>query len=208
METGQTEKFHAGSSPRAWGILLAFDPETHATRFIPTCVGNTPSWRSPSVAATVHPHVRGEYLRSSPWRGRRVGSSPRAWGILWESAAPWYAIRFIPTCVGNTERVRHTLADACGSSPRAWGIRSDATFQHLLCRFIPTCVGNTCPATASSGIPTVHPHVRGEYNVYVETVFHSSGSSPRAWGIRQCGHSPPCSVRFIPTCVGNTTSRR
>ena len=51
----------AGSSPRAWGILLHAVVKFLVGRFIPTCVGNTGSHASMKRAMAVHPHVRGEY---------------------------------------------------------------------------------------------------------------------------------------------------
>ena len=71
-----------GSSPRAWGILTDHIVTLVASRFIPTCVGNTIFGVIPPIITPVHPHVRGEY--TAPWPPRRPdgGSSPRAWGIL------------------------------------------------------------------------------------------------------------------------------
>ena len=51
----------------------------------------------------------------------------------------------------------------------------------------------------------VHPHVCGELSRSVLGVPLTSGSSPRVWGTR---HTMPLSypfLRFIPTCVGNST---
>ena len=50
-----------GPSPRAWGIHRRGHAQRGPRRSIPTCVGNTRSWRMTSTTATVHPHVRGEY---------------------------------------------------------------------------------------------------------------------------------------------------
>ena len=142
---GLEDKFIAffGSSPRAWGILQQVLRWPKVLRFIPTCVGNTFPTSAADWPCTVHPHVRGEYASPDPRPCVQNGSSPRAWGILWESAAPWYAIRFIPTCVGNTPSWRSPSVAATvhphvrgeylrsspsrgrrvGSSPRAWGIQ-------------------------------------------------------------------------------------
>ena len=194
-----------GSSPRAWGTLFQVTkvrscspvhPHVRgehasyplsppmATRFIPTCVGNTAT----SLALLA----------------RRVGSSPRAWGTLRESGrtteatsvhphvrgehGTTYALqdvvsRFIPTCVGNTRSISFSLLPDSGSSPRAWGTRDPQIRTCCLCtvhphvrgehvstpeilcielRFIPTCVGNT--------------------NIRDNRIGSLSGSSPRAWG--------------------------
>ena len=173
----------AGSSPRAWGILRARRQIYCIFRFIPTCVGNTPAGLALAKSPAVHPHVRGEYLSDVRSGLAMHGSSPRAWGILWESAAPWYAIRFIPTCVGNTvpgnrderldpvhphvrgEYLRSSPSRGrrVGSSPRAWGIRPARYRCPVPDRFIPTCVGNTRCSSKRCKAKAVHPHVRGEY---------------------------------------------
>ena len=78
-----------GSSPRVWGILFWQPAALFDFRFIPTCVGNTRSPRTPIHRATVHPHVCGEYMLVS--------------------SQPFTSGRFIPTCVGNTgQRRPHT----------------------------------------------------------------------------------------------------
>ena len=135
-------KLNPGSSPRAWGIRFHQRHLRIPSRFIPTCVGNTPRRARQKVKCSVHPHVRGEYytrLRAIIWM---LGSSPRAWGILRQTSHELQTIRFIPTCVGNTEsaggrgfplsvhpHVRGEYAATAlsnfslsGSSPRAWGI--------------------------------------------------------------------------------------
>ena len=91
-----------GSSPRAWGIRPARHGPAAGRRFIPTCVGNTAGRKKRCGGATVHPHVRGEYVMRAITHYFAAGSSPRAWGI--RGAAQQYGMsqRFIPTCVGNT----------------------------------------------------------------------------------------------------------
>ena len=95
-----------GSSPRAWGIHTHPASATVATRFIPTCVGNTYKGCIPARFASVHPHVRGEYMFSTTDLECSPGSSPRAWGIPFSSCSLAFCSRFIPTCVGNTSRFR------------------------------------------------------------------------------------------------------
>ena len=152
-----------GSSPRAWGIQVPQPGPGTPLRFIPTCVGNTATSSSRWLIASVHPHVRGEY------------------------------VFFTAFAVG-----------ACGSSPRAWGIPRPPDHRPGPRRFIPTCVGNTPVNKGGTGATTVHPHVRGEYSAVAFLSADSSGSSPRAWGIRRYHLVLPFTIRFIPTCVGNT----
>ena len=91
-----------------------------------------------------------------------------------------------------------------GSSPRAWGILLYYQDKGGGARFIPTCVGYTCGC--GPGVPplSVHPHVRGVYQMENKKLDVDSGSSPRAWGIRSTGSRFPRPFRFIPTCVGYT----
>ncbi len=70
-----------GSSPRAWGALVARRVPQHRVRFIPTCVGSASSAPASAACPSVHPHVRGERQRPEP-----VGE---------------VGFRFIPTCVGS-----------------------------------------------------------------------------------------------------------
>ena len=156
-------------------------------RFIPTCVGNTGCPPQRTGAASVHPHVRGEYLSSMSWVLTLFGSSPRAWGIQPSTEGGPGTARFIPTCVGNTEERPASTEDGKGSSPRAWGIPRPWCRKRPSGRFIPTCVGNTeeRPASTEDG----------------------KGSSPRAWGIPGRGRAVTRWIRFIPTCVGNTAYR-
>ena len=213
-----------GSSPHAWGILAIPPDGAHMARFIPTCVGNTARKERKQGIKSVHPHMRGEYPLAALPPVRTSGSSPHAWGIHslpWPYIRPW---RFIPTCVGNTA-ARPVTRDAPpvhphmrgeylvefteltrkrGSSPHAWGILPGTGITAGGRRFIPTCVGNTVASSRLPAVPTVHPHMRGEYQLGCEGGFENCGSSPHAWGIPFLPSCLPAFLRFIPTCVGNT----
>ena len=54
----------------------------------------------------------------------------------------------------------------------------------------------------------VHPHVRGEDERELDRLVNPGGSPPRAWGRRTTVFSAATEVRFTPTCVGKTPSRR
>ena len=56
-------------------------------------------------------------------------------------------------------------------------------------------------------VPSVHPHVCGEYQNNQSQPSSSSGSPPRVWGIRAGLPLLASENRFTPTCVGNTISR-
>ena len=132
-----------GSSPRVWGTLNGHNCKGSPERFIPTGVGNTNVRHSISRREPVHPHGCGEHWNRHWLKPRRNGSSPRVWGTLMTSVDGIKKTRFIPTGVGNTNRVLILMVQSRGSSPRVWG--TPKIFRSiLLCRrFIPTGVGNT-----------------------------------------------------------------
>ena len=65
-------------------------------------MGNTITRWSTSLAHTVHPHVRGEYIEAETYQAVNYGPSPRAWGIPELAELLAADFRSIPTCVGNT----------------------------------------------------------------------------------------------------------
>ncbi len=141
ISSGSEKLGVTGSSPRVWGTHVIFHPDPSNKRFIPTCVGNTFCSVSVSVSVSVHPHVCGEHGIGTNGMNKKRGSSPRVWGTLSTCQPEFEAIRFIPTCVGNTlarKQQRHLLSvhpHVCGehlilggsfcwidgSSPRVWG---------------------------------------------------------------------------------------
>ena len=146
-----------------WGTLPISALAILKHRFIPTCVGNTGSNYSQCHLKAVHPHVCGEHYAPKHFMYLHFGSSPRVWGTRGECCmyVPW--LRFIPTCVGNTQLGEHTAnmmtvhphvcgehspglytaIPVSGSSPRVWGTLSVYVLNSGIKRFIPTCVGNT-----------------------------------------------------------------
>ena len=172
-----------GSSPRVWGIRVAWRDVDDQARFIPTRVGNTRKSLLKFLHRAVHPHACGEYQRLHIDDFTAHGSSPRVWGIRADSLQYPRVWRFIPTRVGNTRFIPGGGSDlsvhphACGeyvfyfgvvnkypgSSPRVWGILVSIARRADRKRFIPTRVGNTrgsgCPLKSA----TVHPHACGEY---------------------------------------------
>ncbi|VEB41482.1 Domain of uncharacterised function (DUF2825) [Chromobacterium violaceum] len=150
-----------GSSPRAWGTQAGFMPASALHRFIPTCVGNTPSMARRRTSCS--------------------GSSPRAWGTHTERDRPSANQRFIPTCVGNTALHLHThpnttvhptcVGNTASSLMRRdrWSVHPHVRGEH----------NGPCPSPSGSSGSS---HVRGEHaNSPVES-RPFDGSSPRAWG--------------------------
>ncbi len=217
----------AGSSPRTWGTLVVDKALPLLPRFIPTHVGNTDVWRATPQAGPVHPHARGEHAAPNSFSSALTGSSPRTWGTLPRVAGSHRRARFIPTHVGNTSRYKRislgasvhphargehgpqppVLHSESGSSPRTWGTRDTGALGHVAARFIPTHVGNTAAGPISRAPASVHPHARGEHRcASIETSLRS-GSSPRTWGTLRSVASSSIRTRFIPTHVGNTSSK-
>ncbi len=50
----------------------------------------------------------------------------------------------------------------------------------------------------------VHPHVCGEYLIEAASEASTYGSPPRVWGIPVLQTTSLPTIRFTPTCVGNT----
>src|SRR6266487_2797112 len=94
---------------------------------------------------------------------------------------------------------------AGGSSPHAWGTPEGQTIAPCNGRFIPTCVGNTHGRGLTHAALPVHPHMRGEHAFASRRRVSTSGSSPHAWGTRRVPRQRETPLRFIPTCVGNTS---
>ncbi len=214
-----------GSPPRAWGVPLAAFYGGGAPRFTPTCVGSTPMPPLRWSAATVHPHVRGEYSRQPITDASLNGSPPRAWGVRFCAINRINSSRFTPTCVGSTRRRTSATCRAgwftptcvgstmrsmvgafrlLGSPPRAWGVRGVLCPWLCYWRFTPTCVGSTTVSRALEPTLPVHPHVRGEYGWNRDRRPRRRGSPPRAWGVRVVAGGREGCCRFTPTCVGST----
>ena len=152
----------------------------------------------------VHPHLRGDHIPVGFDYTQHSGSSPPAWGPHKSPQGPYGTPRFIPTCVGTTNRghsrackitvhphlrgdhaVTSNQNDLCyGSSPPAWGPPCRPPAPEYRIRFIPTCVGTTVPNSFSQRCDPVHPHLRGDHSLSTVADRHY--------------------LRFIPTCVGTT----
>ena len=156
-----------------------------------------------------------------------AGSSPRLWGTGVSKCQPEVVARFIPTPVGNGlgadsmidpltvhphacgERscLQSRISWIGGSSPRLWGTDHTVNENMLTMRFIPTPVGNGRVGSLCSGLDAVHPHACGERSPSAMNAMSGNGSSPRLWGTVVMSMSAAHAARFIPTPVGNGSSR-
>ena len=177
----------SGSSPHTWGIPVQQLYDGWRKRFIPTYVGHTlPSLPHPSHRP-VHPHIRGAYHPRVGTNRALYGSSPHTWGIqplqIWNGQLN----RFIPTYVGHTRSWSRR-------SGRSWFIPTYVGHTRPAApvpgpaRFIPTYVGHTYSRGNATRRNTVHPHIRGAYQVGAGHLLDAQ--------------------RFIPTYVGHTLDRR
>jgi len=131
----------------------------------------------------VHPHARGEDVRSKKGKLIGGGSPPRTWGRR----------KFI-----NCELKRD------GSPPRTWGRLSWEKKEASPKWFTPTHVGKTSTLLYSLFPSVVHPHARGEDSFAHSHTYDSHGSPPRTWGRRVNFRRDVSRARFTPTHVGKT----
>ena len=109
-----------GSSPRGRGTLAPFVRFTVMRRFIPAWAGNTASFRSDPLLASVHPRVGGEHVHRPDRLIQRIGSSPRGRGTRICPGQSHLPLRFIPAWAGNTRQKRQP-SDVCAVHPRVGG---------------------------------------------------------------------------------------
>ena len=170
-------------------------------------MGNTSARLRCSPRSAVHPHARGEHGPNLCFVRLYSGSSPRAWGTRHRGHAGRARGRFIPTRVGNTYCQGYTERNM-PVHPHARGEHATRSiYSRPLSRFIPTRVGNTLPRTRPARPTTVHPHARGEHLLLAFCLGLVGGSSPRAWGTLGRRHAGTARGRFIPTRVGNTSTK-
>ena len=145
FEFGQNKLLESGTSPHAWGLWRKIRIGERISWFIPTCVGFM-SW----------PLVLAFFI---------CGTSPRAWGLFHTEISSSRCLPVHPHVRGVYETSLSSTNCASGSSPRAWGLYIQGGRPHGPRRFIPTCVGFIFPTPSPFPQETVHPHVRGVYDI-------------------------------------------
>ena len=153
-------------------------------------------------AKSVHPHGRGDNVRTAGSPTPSPGSPPRAWGQCCTHAAAHVRRRFTPTGVGtimylpkrshetavhphgrgDNPVVQIALNRRGGSPPRAWGQFAIGVTLGARMRFTPTGVGTIRYRRHARRPHAVHPHGRGDNSWMGGAVAESLGSPPRAWG--------------------------
>jgi len=91
-----------GPPPRAWGKRQNDWPVPARVRSTPTRVGKTFQRTEFCHWHSVHPHARGENVRSAIARPSSVGPPPRAWGKRLVMSGWPICYRSTPTRVGKT----------------------------------------------------------------------------------------------------------
>ena len=198
----------SGSSPRTWGTGVRSCLTSQQIRFIPTHVGNRSCRQRSCGKSSVHPHARGEQFKAKWAEIKSNGSSPRTWGTGCGASPASAASAVHPHARGEQIIKRRELRAEGGSSPRTWGTAGHARHQPALVRFIPTHVGNRFHPRSGRRAGAVHPHARGEQILARRKSGEYRGSSPRTWGTGRHRASVCTVVRFIPTHVGNRSTRQ
>ena len=211
-----------GSPPRAWGQSAAGGAELRRERFTPTGVGTMERGAVYRPDRAVHPHGRGDNVRSRVITRDVIGSPPRAWGQCTLHPRVDAFHRFTPTGVGtiaapqrrrsrppvhphgrgDNNRQPVTQTQQFGSPPRAWGQCAERRLGISGLRFTPTGVGTMRPADGETRGRAVHPHGRGDNKPREAQSRNVVGSPPRAWGQSARSRLRDCRSRFTPTGVG------
>ena len=195
-----------GSSPPARGTHLEMARPGRRGRFIPACAGNTGLGAARAKLSPVHPRLRGEHPSRRSSRQSRSGSSPPARGTL-RRPERGQIFRSVHPRLRGEHRVEQEAGRAgLGSSPPARGTPGGWVVVGDPWRFIPACAGNTKARGIPQSIRSVHPRLRGEHALAVESVADETGSSPPARGTPATRRSSRFTRRFIPACAGNTAA--
>ena len=175
-----------------WGLPSQMLPIYKGWRFTPTYVGTSCGQHRHISRPEVHPHVCGDFARSSTVELIVIGSPPRMWGLQIKTFAEHRRQRFTPTYVGTSPRSLvgplqkevhpHVCGDfpygegatspEAGSPPRMWGLPSSGRGPARLPRFTPTYVGTSGSSRRPNTVASVHPHVCGDFNNYNIKTFY------------------------------------
>ncbi len=171
-----------GSSPQARGTQRRHAVTRPPVRIIPAGARNTALAGSAVLASAVHPRAGTGNTPSTRPPGASRPVHPRARG----------------------EHRAAVLRHACsfGSSSRSRGTLQLLLRQCDLPRFIPALAGNTWNSRKRARTTPVHPHIRGEHEVFQRVGMADSGSSPRSRGTRGGRGHRARGGRFIPTLAG------
>ena len=171
-----------------------------------------------------HPHLRGEYNRTTCNRKYHIGSPPLARGILNRERIGQRRGGITPACAGNTcahhsrsdctwdhPRLRGEYSPKCipdhiqtGSPPLARGILNRERIGQRRGGITPACAGNTCAHHSRSDCTWDHPRLRGEYSPKCIPDHIQTGSPPLARGILPDRAGQAISPGITPACAGNT----
>ena len=100
-----------GSPPRAWGQSALRQQTQRLIRFTPTGVGTILLSYGAVTTPAVHPHGRGDNVRSVDEYNQTAGSPPRAWGQSPRRLRLLRLPRFTPTGVGTIAQSDQGNAD-------------------------------------------------------------------------------------------------
>ena len=213
-----------GSSPLARGLPRRRRRGPLSTGIIPARAGFTSSPTGTSSTRPDHPRSRGVYFGLYPISNKDTGSSPLARGLprfdwLLRDTKGIIPARAGFTCSTSTTsppRWDHPRSrgvyDTCvidrptgsGSSPLARGLPEKTPERQPIEGIIPARAGFTQTGVTDCSGFWDHPRSRGVYFEKGVTVWHKTGSSPLARGLRIHSRRVGERKRIIPARAGFT----
>ena len=182
---------------------------------------------SPSIAASSlvrdHPRGRGEWIVSSPRLYGRLGSPPRARGVVTYEQNFYHRERITPAGAGSGKaclrssreapdhprgRGEWTLGKssaylASGSPPRARGVVHQRHREPPFLGITPAGAGSGRVPCAHTQYAWDHPRGRGEWPYVVSRPMASPGSPPRARGVAPRSRRIRCRGGITPAGAGS-----
>ena len=176
----------AGSPPHVWGVRSPFCQPRSNRAVHPHMCGEYPRFCPPAhTVRAVHPHMCGEYTTKSDTTTDVLGSPPHVWGVRCRQETLSTRRRFTPTCVGSTGHHVVYRRHRPGSPPHVWGVRCRTPPSAGLPTVHPHMCGEYVHARRTNKHGrAVHPHMCGEYGVTSVTSSGCAGSPPHVWGVR------------------------
>ena len=155
------------------------------------------------------------------------GSSPLTRGTLTFCNPPNIQCRFIPAYAGNSLRRRgkesvrpvhprlrgellfliEIFAFCNGSSPLTRGTQTQPEQCFMNRRFIPAYAGNSVCSGIEAASVAVHPRLRGELMLSLDSRSNRPGSSPLTRGTHVLENGLRKFARFIPAYAGNSSAQ-
>ena len=222
MRPSVSSSLSCGTSPVAWGELLACRVLRVQPRYIPSRLGRARRSSRTDRAAPVHPQSPGESSDWPAFLSSLLGTSPVAWGErhqleprapedryipsrlgrAWPLATRWSGASVHPQSPGESPMRRCSRCSLFGTSPVAWGElwRLGGLLERV--RYIPSRLGRALPRGRTPCARPVHPQSPGESVTLRTKKPDGTGTSPVAWGEPAMPLMRPATERYIPSRLG------